>query len=79
MTEHLWTADDVAAYLKRSPRKVLERMRYKEGFPQAILLPVSKRPHPLWVPSEIRAWALDHRDPDTIPTDERKPLNSNAA
>lgn len=77
--DRLWTAEDVGRFLNRSTRVVLERMRYKRGFPRAIVLPVSRRAHPLWVPSEVREWALQHRDPDRNPTTDAKPLISQAA
>jgi hypothetical protein len=77
--DRLWTAEEVGRFLNRSAREVLERLRYQNKFPRAIVLPASRRAHPLWVPSEVKEWALRQREPDKIPTSDRKPLITQAA
>jgi predicted DNA-binding transcriptional regulator AlpA len=60
----LWTAKDVAAYLKVKPRQVLERYARLTGFPKAIRLPSPSggHGHPRWKAKEIAAWADRHKE-----------------
>lgn len=59
----LWTAKDVAVYLKVTPRQVLERYAAMPGFPKAIRLPSPSGGlgHPRWKAKEIIAWTERHQ------------------
>jgi hypothetical protein len=57
VTIDLWRAREVAAYLKVTPRHVLERYAIMPGFPAPIRLPSpSGIGHPRWKAKEIIAW-----------------------
>ncbi len=62
----LWSVREIAAYLKRSPSVVRERISALPGFPQAIRLPVpggrTGRGNPLWKAREVIAWAEKHQE-----------------
>ncbi len=60
ITEQLWTAEDVAAYLRLAPRVVVERVRYAPGFPRPVRV-TGPRGKLTWVPQEVRAWAMQRR------------------
>lgn len=55
----LWSATEIAAYLKRDRRTTAEKIVYLPGFPSAIRLPSTgkKKSHPLWPAREVIAWA----------------------
>lgn len=60
--DDLWTAEDVAAYLKLSKSRVQARVVCNANFPRPVVIPTTddgggKR----WVAKEVRAWALRHR------------------
>lgn len=64
----LWSAREIAAYLKVSPRQALERYSHLPDFPKPIRLPVvvadGSKPgkgHSRWVAKEVIAWALKHQ------------------
>lgn len=59
----LWDAKLVAAYLKVSPKHVLERYSPRPDFPRAIRLPAaSGKGHPRWKALEVIEWAEKHQD-----------------
>lgn len=60
----LWSAKEIAAYLKRSERQVTERYAALPSFPKAIRLPVldGGRGQPLWRAKEIMDWAQRFQD-----------------
>jgi hypothetical protein len=60
----LWGAKQIAAYLKVSPRHVLERYTLLPGFPTPIRLPsaTGKRGNPRWKACEIISWAESYRE-----------------
>ncbi len=62
--EVLWTAEEVAEYLKCQPRQVLERYALLRDFPAAIRLPTpdGHRGHPRWKAIEITAWKEKYKD-----------------
>lgn len=55
----LWSATEIAAYLKRDRRTTAEKLVYLPGFPAAIRLPSTgtKKAHPLWKARDVIAWA----------------------
>lgn len=69
----LWSAKEVGAYLKVSPRQALERYSHLPDFPSPIRLPSmdpramaentkSKgKGHPRWEATEVIAWARKHK------------------
>ena len=59
----LWDCKLVAAYLRRAPSVVLERVVTLPGFPPAIRLPTvtGNKGQPLWKAAEVIAWAESHR------------------
>lgn len=68
----LWSAKEIGAYLKVSPRQALERYSHMPDFPKPIRLPstdpraaaAGKKPgkgHPRWQAKEVIAWALKHQ------------------
>lgn len=63
----LWDVKTIAAYLKRDPAVVRERICCLPGFPAAIRLPNAKgqRMHPLWKATEVIAWAESYREHKT--------------
>jgi hypothetical protein len=60
----LWTADDIAEYLRMNSRQVKERVVPVPGFPQAIWIPstTGRRGQPRWKRSEVIDWAERHQD-----------------
>lgn len=54
----LWSAKEVADYLKVGERQVTERYAALPSFPKAVRLPTpeGKRGHPRWYASEVIAW-----------------------
>lgn len=55
----LWSAAEIAAFLKVSTRQVTERIVLAPGFPKSIRLPMSdgSRMHPRWPAKEVIKWA----------------------
>ncbi|WEF34914.1 hypothetical protein [Pseudoduganella chitinolytica] len=59
----LWDIATIAAYLKRSPQQVRERMACLPGFPKAIRLPTTNgRTHPLYNAAEVIKWAQGYQE-----------------
>ena len=60
----LWSAKEVALFLKVGPRQVTERYALSEEFPKAIRLPsvAGVRGVPRWRAFEVVAWAERHRE-----------------
>ena len=60
----LWSAAEIAAYLKISPRQVTERMVLIPSFPRAIRLPAfgGGRSRPRWKGAEVVAWVERHQE-----------------
>lgn len=56
--DELWTAEEVAQYLKVCPRQVAERYALRPGFPKPVKLPsgTGARAHKRWPRSEILKW-----------------------
>lgn len=52
----LWTAEDIAQYLRMSPRTVSEKVAMKPGFPRPLKLGVKR-----WYMVEVLAWAKKYR------------------
>lgn len=62
--DDLWTADDVAAYLKLSKSTVQQRIIGKVGFPRPVILPTahdSSGGGKRYLAKEVKAWTLRHR------------------
>ena len=56
--EKLWTIDDIAEYLGgRSKSAIQNNIITQDDFPKPVRIG-----HPLWYPSEVKAWVLNHRD-----------------
>lgn len=61
--EVLWDMGDIAAYLKRNPQVVRERMACLPSFPKSIRLPsASGRSQPLYLAEEVIAWTRKFKD-----------------
>ena len=59
----LWSAREIAAYLKVSPRQVTERYAPLLDFPRPIRLPANKgNGHARWKASEIITWAESRQE-----------------
>lgn len=63
----LWDIAMIAAYLKRDPQVVRERMACLPGFPKAIRLPTmtggkAGRSQPLYQAKEVIAWARSYQE-----------------
>lgn len=60
----LWSAAECGAYLKVSPRQVLERYAPLPEFPRAIRLPSvgGGRGQPRYLAREVIAWAESHQE-----------------
>ena len=60
----LWSTVEIAAYLKKSPASVADRVVCLPGFPQAIRLPSATggKGHPLWKAIEVIAWTEKHQE-----------------
>lgn len=61
----LWTADDVAQYLRVNRRAVMERYAPLPNFPQPIRIPAAdnKVSRPRWKAVEVMRWAERHQEP----------------
>lgn len=58
VNEPLWTANEVAEYLKVDPRQVKDRYSRHPDFPAGIKLPSAKGQGQFrWVPKQVREWA----------------------
>ena len=60
----LWSSDQIAAYLKKDRRKVMERIACLPDFPRAIRLPSTTggKGQPLWKAKEVIAWAESYQE-----------------
>lgn len=59
----LWDVAMVAAFLKRDPAVVRERITVLPDFPKAIRLPARQgRAHPLYKAAEVIQWAETYRE-----------------
>ncbi|MBN9125806.1 MAG: hypothetical protein BGO99_09960 [Nitrosospira sp. 56-18] len=60
----LWSGDDIAVYLRRDRRTVMERLACLPDFPKAIKLPSPSggKGQPLWVAKEIMEWARSYQE-----------------
>jgi prophage regulatory protein len=60
----LWSAKEIASYLKVGARQVSERYALMPGFPKAIRLPTvaGVRGTARWGAVEVIAWATSHRE-----------------
>ncbi|NYE62225.1 hypothetical protein FHW58_003440 [Duganella sp. 1224] len=59
----LWDIASIAAYLKRDPQVVRERMACLPSFPKAIRLPTKTgRAQPLYKAMEVIAWTNSHQE-----------------
>jgi len=59
----LWDIATIAAYLKRDPQVVRERMACLPSFPKAIRLPTTKgRAQALYNAQEVIKWVQSHQD-----------------
>ena len=67
----LWDAETIGAYLKLSPRQVLERVAIRPDFPNQIRIPTEGkgRGHPRWRAAEVIKWAESY---SRIPAKPRK-------
>jgi hypothetical protein len=60
----LWSGEDVALYLRRDKRTVMEKLACLPDFPKAIKLPSTSggKGWPLWVAKEVIAWAKSYQE-----------------
>ena len=59
LDQALWSAEEVANYLKVAERTISESYALRRGFPAAIVLSQGKgRAHRRWKAKEIIAWAV---------------------
>ncbi|TXF09821.1 helix-turn-helix transcriptional regulator [Pelomicrobium methylotrophicum] len=60
----LWSADEIAAYLKVCRRYVIDRYSKLPDFPPAIRLPSAggRSGHPRWRASDVIAWAEKYKE-----------------
>jgi hypothetical protein len=59
----LWDIASIAAFLKRDPQVVRERMACLPDFPKAIRLPTKTgRAQPLYKAAEVIAWTNRHQE-----------------
>lgn len=59
----LWNIDTIAAYLRRSPNQVRNRIVKLDGFPHSIRLPTSSgsgKANRLWRAKDVILWAEEH-------------------
>ena len=54
MTPEIWTAEEIAAWLRLSKRHVAERVVHEKGFPQPIL---GERRKQRWLKESVIEWA----------------------
>ncbi|SET61242.1 Transcriptional regulator, contains XRE-family HTH domain [Nitrosospira multiformis] len=59
----LWSEDEIAAYLKRDRRTVMESITCHPDFPETIRLPSATGGHgqPLWKAREVVKWAESYQ------------------
>jgi predicted DNA-binding transcriptional regulator AlpA len=60
VADELWTAHEIADYLKLSVKSIGNRVLNHDTFPCAVILPTRSR---RWLAKEVRAWAIKHREP----------------
>lgn len=60
MIEPLWTSAECAEFFNRSQDRFWSDIAAVPGFPTPIVLPTgkSRSSRPLWVPDEVRDWAM---------------------
>lgn len=59
----LWTADEVAAFLRLSPSTVRRRIVCRSDFPKPVRMPGRAGPGaPRWVAGEVEEWVLERRE-----------------
>lgn len=60
----LWSSEQVAHFLKRDRRQVVERIAALPDFPKAIRLPAQGggRSQPLWKAIEVIEWATGYQE-----------------
>lgn len=60
----LWTAKQIADYMRRTERQVAERTVYLPTFPKPIRLPTGSgsKGHPLWKAIEVINWVEKHQE-----------------
>lgn len=60
----LWSSEEIARYLKRDRRQVIERIAALPDFPKAIRLPTTgaRGSNPLWKAAEVIAWANKYQE-----------------
>lgn len=60
----LWSGDEIAAYLKRDRRTVMEKLACLPNFPKAIRLPSATggKGQPLWKAREVIKWAESYQE-----------------
>ncbi len=59
----LWDIETIAAFLKRNPQVVRERMACLPDFPKAIRLPTTKgRAQPLYNAKEVITWVQSYQE-----------------
>jgi hypothetical protein len=59
----LWDIATIAAYVKRDPQVVRERLACVPSFPRAIRLPTKTgRTQPLYIAAEVIKWAISHQE-----------------
>ncbi|KQV78496.1 hypothetical protein ASD15_22045 [Massilia sp. Root351] len=59
----LWDIATIAAYLKREPQVVRERMACLPSFPKAIRLPTKNgRAQPLYNAKDVITWVQSHQE-----------------
>lgn len=56
--DDMWTADEIADFLKLSKGSVQNKILGAQGFPSSVVLPTGGR---RWIAKEIRAWAQRRR------------------
>lgn len=56
----MWDGDMIAAYMRRNPRTVKERIVMDPSFPKAYR--ITTNAHPLWKASEVIAWVEQHKE-----------------
>lgn len=60
----LWTASDIARYMRLSTSSVQSRVITRNNFPRAVRIPTEKGlGGRRWYPKEVRDWARKHREP----------------
>lgn len=63
VSDDLWTVDDIAAYLKKSPKTVYNGIVNQTNFPLAIRVPNGEsKGRPLWKSKEVKAWVDRFRE-----------------